>query len=498
MVGILLSGGYTTPDNRILCFLNGSEKFFGGAPHMTTARQAFGDSVTCFQRIGDMTHRQGPLGADRLRCCVRQSLEAERFDQHHGWPLQGREILASRISEYASERRALVRCNAATQEQIIVSDDRESHHAGNPRRHSSRVRAHTVARPTYGFTIIELLVVISIIGVLVSLLLPAVQSARESSRRLYCQNNLKQLTVAICNYEAARKRYPAAVKGLPGVKPSLSGTAVSAKRDNWVIAVLPYMEGQALYDRYDHNKSPADPTNELVRSTEIPSMLCPTDTRNRQKFMGSKGDETHEYGDNWARGNYGCNSSLKFLGNDCCDGQASGSSPEGWADSMRRGVMGFNTAVTPSQITDGLSKTTLLLELLSGITEYDGRGVWALGMPGASSLWAHGGYYHDANGPNTHWFAADDIVNCGQLRNQFGTFELGDLDMGCWPGGETDWQGAGPRSMHLGGIFISMADGSVHWVDDSINVMPSSIGSLSVWDRLMLSSDGQTVTLSDL
>ena len=341
------------------------------------------------------------------------------------------------------------------------------------------------------FTLVELLVVIAIIGTLIGLMLPAVQSVREAARRMSCQNNLKQISLAVLGYEAASKRFPAAVTGLPDVMPCDS--TVSAKRANWVVSVLPYLEEQAVRDAYDLSQSPCDPVNKRARSTQIQSMLCPSDAFNRQPFMGSTGQESQDYGDDWARGNYGANSSLRFLGNDCCDGEATGSSPAGWADNNRRGVMGYNTAVRAADIVDGMSKTTLLLELRAGLTSYDGRGVWALGMPGASSLWAHGGIFHDANGPNTHWYAADDVINCFQLRNEFGTDGLGDKCMGCYPGGRMYWQGAGARSMHPGGLCVSMADGSVRWITDLIQVLPSDPTNVSIWDRLMLSADGQTV-----
>jgi len=354
-----------------------------------------------------------------------------------------------------------------------------------------RCRSHLSPISRRAFTLVELLVVIAIIGTLVGLLLPAVQAAREAARRISCQNNLKQLGLAVLNYESSRKRFPAAVTGLPNVMPCDS--TVSAKRANWVVSVLPFLEEQSIRDSYDLSQSPCDPVNRRARSSVIQSMLCPSDSFNRQPFMGSSGEESQDYGDDWARGNYGANGSLRFLGNDCCDGEATGSSPAGWADNYRRGVMGYNTAVRTADITDGLSKTTLLLELRAGLTSYDGRGVWALGMPGASSLWAHGGIYHDANGPNSYWFAADDVINCFQLRNQFGTEGLGNKCMGCYPGGRAYWQGAGARSMHPGGLCISMADGSVRWITDMIQILPSDPTSLSVWDRLMLSADGQTV-----
>ena len=349
-------------------------------------------------------------------------------------------------------------------------------------------------RAAPAFTLVELLVVIAIIATLVGLLLPAVQSAREAARRVQCQNNMKQLALAVIGHEGGRKTFPAAATGLPNIMPSSS--EVAAKRANWVVTVLPYLEEQALLDSFDLTKSPCDEVNKRARGTKVTAMLCPSDAFNQQPFMASQGGEARAYGDGWARGNYGANSSLRLLGN---YGEASGSTDDGWADATRRGVMGFNKGVRTAEITDGLTKTAILLELRAGITPYDGRGVWALGQPGASSLWAHGGYFHDANGPNSPCATADDVINCAQIRNATGGADaLGRKGMGCWPGGGGEWwQGAAPRSMHAGGIFMAMADGSVQWVSDFIDVMPSWPGSFSVWDRLMLSADGMTVNVGE-
>jgi prepilin-type N-terminal cleavage/methylation domain-containing protein len=101
------------------------------------------------------------------------------------------------------------------------------------------------------FTLVELLVVITIIGILIALLLPAVQAAREAARRMSCSNNLKQLGLALHNYHGADSALPAGVAVFNfGATDS---TGHGWNRQTWGVAIYPYIEQQALFDRYDPN-----------------------------------------------------------------------------------------------------------------------------------------------------------------------------------------------------------------------------------------------------
>jgi len=129
-------------------------------------------------------------------------------------------------------------------------------------------RKHFSTTVSRGFTLVELLVVIAIIGVLVGLLLPAVQAAREAARRAQCMNNVRQIGLALTNYESATQRFPSGwVDWRQTTKP---GWSVSA-------AVLPYMEQSNVTNRLDLN-SPIDANlNKPFLQTVIPSFICPSD-----------------------------------------------------------------------------------------------------------------------------------------------------------------------------------------------------------------------------
>jgi prepilin-type N-terminal cleavage/methylation domain-containing protein/prepilin-type processing-associated H-X9-DG protein len=138
------------------------------------------------------------------------------------------------------------------------------------------------------FTLVELLVVIAIIGILIALLLPAVQAAREAARRAQCQNNLKQLGLALLNYEGALKTFP------PGYIVNATGTTQATTPGwSWVVMILPYMEQGPLYNSLDPKDFTCDnvvnasspgpnttltpPTAASVVPTIIVGMRCPTD-----------------------------------------------------------------------------------------------------------------------------------------------------------------------------------------------------------------------------
>src|SRR3954452_420257 len=162
-------------------------------------------------------------------------------------------------------------------------------------------------RSASGFTLVELLVVIAIIGILVALLLPAIQSAREAARRAQCTSNVKNVALAVLSYHDARREFPAAAWVRPGTTDEI--LTHSRLFNNWAISILPYIEEDSLQKTF--MISPVLPLradeNKIARGTEIPVMLCPSDVGRGNLFQGSSG--------NWARGNYAYNA-IQFWPND--------------------------------------------------------------------------------------------------------------------------------------------------------------------------------------
>ncbi|NBV46363.1 MAG: DUF1559 domain-containing protein [Planctomycetia bacterium] len=131
-----------------------------------------------------------------------------------------------------------------------------------------------------GFTLVELLVVIAIIGTLVGLLLPAVQAAREAARRSSCQNNLKQIGLALHNFESSRKFFPPArvdaAPGYPVVEFNIPAPTTGAIQHGPGLFILPYIELTSLYNAYDLKQTWSATANAAVIRTQVASFICPS------------------------------------------------------------------------------------------------------------------------------------------------------------------------------------------------------------------------------
>ena len=284
---------------------------------------------------------------------------------------------------------------------------------------------------------VELLVVIAIIAMLVAILLPAVNAAREAARRTKCKSNIRQIGIALNSYHGAHSEFPPFLINRTGNPRRIADVD---KGPNWLVLLLPFVEEQSLYDQWDRkilaNQNPG-------RSTEIPLFKCPSDPNNSGNFCTYAGG-------GWARGNYGMNvSPCSYDYDSRTDG----------ARSPLGGIGGANYSVQYRHIKDGASKTVAIDELRAGLNPNDLRGCWA--MPGLSAGTA--ALLEDANAPNGCGGHSDDMENCAAA----GLFGDGSRCMGCFDTDSTSQMSA--RSSHPGGVHVAMVDGSVRFVGDDVN-----------------------------
>ena len=200
------------------------------------------------------------------------------------------------------------------------------------------------------FTLVELLVVIAIVGILIGMLLPAVQHVREAARSIQCSNNLRQIGVALQNYHSARQTFPA---GVTDWRPFV-GENQTNRNIAWSALILPQLEQENLFNQLDLTKPFDDPINASAAATEISIYQCPSDANQPDTSISTTHRGQTDYG-----GIYGERIN----------------SPNDPA----KGIMIFDRGVSTSEISDGLSNTLIVGED-SGLDDSNsGDGQWVNG-----------------------------------------------------------------------------------------------------------------------
>jgi prepilin-type N-terminal cleavage/methylation domain-containing protein/prepilin-type processing-associated H-X9-DG protein len=319
-----------------------------------------------------------------------------------------------------------------------------------------------------GFTLVELLVVIAIIGVLVALLLPAVQAAREASRRTKCSNNMRQLAIACHMFHDTNNRLPIGSQGrvLPtGFYPGQGGvpsTPVPVRKP-FIPDVLPYLEQTNIASLYDPTLAYNNAKNAIPIQIKIVVMQCASDPPQPQANTGTF-DYKGNYGLNWGRWN--------FINQ---GGPATNPAPFNVGE-VGRAPFYLDLGARFGQITDGTSNTLCMLEMLQAKSD---------GVSGSPLNDRRGRLWND----DTATYQISTRLAPNSLSNDFGTcFNQPQFKLPCTPTSDQTTEAPtffmGSRSRHPGGVDVSMCDGSVRLVTNNID--------LTTWTALSSMGAGET------
>lgn len=309
------------------------------------------------------------------------------------------------------------------------------------------------------FTLVELLVVIAIIGILVALLLPAVQAAREAGRRSSCSNNLKQIGLALHNYHDTKKRFP-------------TGARNSITAANWRVEIFPFMEQNALYQTLTPNDI-YNPANAL-RNLVLPSWKCPS--------VALPDTQPQSWVTWWTNHNHMVPAYQGIMGaypDPAGRPLYSASNYGGWW--CNNGMLLWNDSTTLAYCTDGTSNVIMVAEQSGKVINASGNGAPDL-RNGYYTPW--GGVTNGAN----KGVSGCGTGGCGDLWGVGLTCNAYAINSKTAPAGAGFTWGGNTilNSGHPGGINVTLTDASVQFVGDTVD--------FNVYQRACARDDGFTIT----
>ena len=286
-----------------------------------------------------------------------------------------------------------------------------------------------------GFTLVELLVVIAIIGVLVGLIIPAVQQAREAARRVQCKSHLKQIGIALHGYHESHTLFP------PGFVTNSVNEELDDGGYGWTTHLLPFLDQNLLYDRVNFFIPNAENNEPDLMRVTIPVLLCPSDGGEELWDMSQIAfDPT---------GSSGVDGTL-LLARSNYPGCAGQGEPGAALAENPNGVLFRDSSIRISSITDGKASTI---------------------MVGERATTTRAARRTDPFDTPTVWFGIDRTYrnNAGEIGASLLLGHTGDPALEVHPPNNTDMNDEDYSSFHPGGAHFVMADGSVHFIGNSID-----------------------------
>ncbi len=315
-------------------------------------------------------------------------------------------------------------------------------------------------RDRRAFTLVELLVVIAIVGVLIALLLPAVQAARENARRMQCSSSLRQIGISMHNHESAMHVFPSAYASIPGgaMGPTDSSTGDAGPGWTGLFLLLPYIEESNTHKQFDRGRPSWDPSNATLAKSNISIYRCPSDSDSSPTY--SVQDGSGKVLAEFSRSNYVLCAGTRDIWSD----------PRPDLGSVADGVFFRNSRIRIRDISDGLSHTMFCAEQ----TGSHSNATWVGIVPSAQTC------------PTPRFSAAGCDVAAPQINFHSGP--------GLYESSPTIKPPNDPfpgyvdetHSDHPGGCNVLMGDSSVHWVSDLINQL--------VWEAMATRAGGEATS----